>query len=221
MVVGELKRVSVLEVAAATTTVRSPGVHLSDLIALVMATIDASIYGPDAREFDPLDRANWQQMGFLFEELLTKLFAARTFARPDCQVIRAAEISVREGQTDIYLTPDWLGLDAHGVFLGESKLTWKSMSLWVPPVDVALRAKWRPDTALWDKKFIAWLFQIRGYLYALNLDRVLLSILFVNGTYDRRFVPELVEIPIQFTARELSDNWRQLVGMGRKAGLIV
>lgn len=174
---------------------RSPGVHVSDLIALHMSKLYPDLY--DTSALPEQTGENWKRMGFLWEDVLTQFFAAKI--RDAAHVTRASEL-VLDG---VIGTPDWITWDEAGVILGESKLTWKS----------------KRNFDLYDPKFLAWLFQMRAYCRMLETTRAALTVIWINSDYSR-FVPEVAQYDIVFTPQELVENWTMLLNTGRKAGLI-
>lgn len=203
MVVKELPREKLHAIAAASTGaeyVRSPGVHVTDLTKLVMLQIDPEKYGKD---YDPFDTQNWQQAGFVWEEVLTNLFAARRMhggVQNYTYLGRTGEVRL----DGIVGSPDGFGADPDGMALVESKQTWMS------------RRGFDLDSA----KFIAWKFQILAYLKMVELTRCYLAVFWVNGTYDR-YVPEFVEYRVDFTPVEIEENWTMLLNTGRRHKLLV
>jgi hypothetical protein len=202
MVVKELPRERALTILASSQSehVRSPGVHVTDLVKLVMAGIDPAKAKED---YDPTDSQNWQAMGLLWEEVLTNLYAARNL-HPGVQnytyLGRTGEVQM----AGVVGSPDGFGMDPDGLCGVESKLTWKS----------------RRGFSLDAPKFIAWKFQILAYGHMAGLTRYYLPVFWVNGTYDR-YVPELVEYKVDFTQRECEENWTMLVNTGKRHGLLL
>lgn len=181
---------------------RGRGVHVSDLVHEVMLRIDPERYG---RDMDKADSENWQEAGFLWEDMVTRAFVRAR--REQGHLIRAHEIQ-RDG---VYGNPDWFEFDDGGdgeFWLSETKATWKSAS----EFDAGT-----PEAALYSPKFVGYLIQVKAYAYMLDIPRVRLHILFMNGNY-KRYVPEVRSYELRFTEQELEDNWRQLINMGRKKG---
>lgn len=177
-------------------SVRSPGVHVTDLIGVHMARLYPDLYTRSA----PLPeeaKDNWMRMGFLWEDVLTQFFAAKI--RDAGNVVRATELTL----DGVIGTPDWLELDDAGLILGESKLTWKSAR----------------SFDLYAPKFLAWLYQIRAYCRMLETTRARLTVIWINGEYTM-FVPEVRQYDLTFTVQELGDNWTMLINAGKHAGLL-
>lgn len=206
MQVQELPREKLHAIAASTSAeyVRSPGVHVTDLTSLVMMGIDPDKYGtPDApKMYDEFDTQNWQQAGFVWEEVLTSIFSRRRLhagVQHYTYLGRTGEVKL----DGVIGSPDGFVMDPDGLALTESKQTWMS------------RRGFDLDSA----KFIAWKFQILAYLRMVELTRCYLAVFWVNGTYDR-YVPEFVEYRLTFTAREIEENWTMLLNTGKRHGLL-
>lgn len=199
-----LPRLTIRDLVQPDPMVRTKGVHVSDLVHEVMLRIDPARYG---RDMDQADSENWQEAGFLWEDMVTRAFVRAR--REKGNLIRAHEVQ-RDG---VYGTPDWFEFDdGHDgvLWLSETKATWKSAS----EFDAG-----SPESALLSSKFVGYLIQVRAYCYMLDIPRVRLHILFMNGNY-KRYVPEVRSYSLTFGPEELSDNWRQLLNMGRKKGWI-
>lgn len=196
----KLAAISIKDVLGATDTVRSLGVHVTDLIALVIKKIDPDLY---AAEYDPLTRENWMHAGFLWERVLTRVF------QPD-HALRASELYV----DGVYLTPDWIEYEDNGVvpmlLVGESKATWKTARGFDQPT---------PAAGLDMIKFLAWKLQIMAYCYAVQMLAARLHVLFINGEY-RPEIPEVRSYLLEFAQHELDENWQMLLNTGKKAGLL-
>jgi hypothetical protein len=196
-----LPRLTIRDLVQPEKMVRAPGVHVSDLVKEVMLRIDPERYG---REMDKADSENWQEAGFLWEDMVTRAFVRAR--REKGNLIRGSEISL-DGVSG---NPDWLEWDDDpfsDLWLSETKATWKSASEFDAGV----------ESALYSKKFVGYTIQVMAYAHMLHIPRVRLHILFMNGNY-QRYVPEVRSYSIRFTAQELEDNWRQLINMGRKKG---
>lgn len=118
-------------------------------------------------------------------------------------VDRAGEFRTAEG---IYFTPDLL-IDEPITRIGEVKLTWMS-SRDVP----------RESARAFPPKFDKYFTQIKGYCHGLGIPHARLYSLFVNGDY-RGYTPEMLAWDIEFSARELQENWTMLMHYARKRGM--
>jgi hypothetical protein len=202
VVVTELaKRDALKEVRALSTSdefVRTPGCHVTAVITHVMQAIDPEYPGSDLPE-ESLN--NMMAAGFVWEELLTKLFARRIN-----HVGVAYQYLCRPGEVEkdgIIGSPDGVGVDEDGPCLVESKLTWKS----------------RRGFDLDAFKFLAWKYQVLAYGYLMDLSRCYMPIFFVNDQYDK-YVPSFPEYRIDMTVREQRENWTMLKNMARHKGLV-
>lgn len=111
-------------------------------------------------------------------------------ARSPCDLIQF------ETEMDgVLLSPD--GLDTASGTLWECKFTWKSIARSPPD------GNWR------------WMAQVMAYCLALRAQRALLAALYVCGDY-RPPAPQMVFLDLEFTQRELLENWR-MVQQGRAA----
>ena len=94
----------------------------------------------------------------------------------------------------------------NGVFrLGEFKLTWMSLS----------RSK-----GLRDPKFDKWFCQMKAYCYHLGTQHARLYAFFVCGDYtdmSPQFPPPW---DIEFTQKELQEEWNTLLRHARKKGML-
>lgn len=194
-----LPRLTIRDIVRPVPMDRSHGVHVSDLVREVMLRVDPKTYG---REMAQADTENFQESGFFWESLMSGAFASAR--REGGNLLRAWEVQ-RDG---IYGTPDWFEFDDDGLWLSETKATWKSAR----EFDAG-----GIENAFLSPKFVGYLMQVRAYCYLLEIPRVRIHILFMNGNYDR-FIPEVRSYELIFTDTELSENWRQLVNAGRKKG---
>lgn len=60
--------------APPTTLVRSPGCHVSEIVKKILVKLDPKRYGTEQQDEDT---KNWQEAGFLWEQILGKAFAER------------------------------------------------------------------------------------------------------------------------------------------------
>jgi len=113
---------------------------------------------------------------------------------------RPGEFTTDEG---IIGSPDLLIFNGHEK-IGEIKLTYYSAS-----------------TDLSDPKFGKWLTQVMGYGHYLQIPRVRFYVLFVNGAYrEGKRDPVLRVYDIEFSNRELKENWDMLMNHARQKNLI-
>lgn len=176
--------------------VRAPGCHVSDITKAMMVRLDPKRYGKDQQDEDS---KNWQEAGFLWEDILGGAFASRALVDSKIQGSRwrPGEVSL-DGITG---SPDSCECgvqdDDPPVVIGEYKATWKSCR----GIDLPT-----PGAGLIDTKFLGYVLQMQAYCKMVGTTRARLYILFVNGDYDR-YVPQLRCYQIDFTERELNEQW--------------
>lgn len=197
--------------------VRTPGIHMSDLYGSYYKALDPKRY--DKRDADgnplPFDQCR-MEMGSAFEEALEPVIRKRiiTAERPgeyatqharDCVHVR---IRVRPGDAPcpcgagIIYTPDHFLFN--GVFrLGEFKLTWMSIG-----------------KGIRDRKFDKWFCQMKLYCYHLGTPYARLYAFFVCGDYTDMSPMFPPPWDIEFTQKELQEEWFNVLRHGRKKGLL-
>lgn len=190
---------------------RTPGVHVTDVIYQgIMPGVDAARYGPTAKRmaFAEADRENWQEVGFLWEEMLSAAFARRAETRPDeADVIRMrpGELSARGiiGSPDalVYGLADFPDIDPERPIVEEYKMTWKSAK----------------GFDLYDKRYLPWLLQIKSYLVIAQAREARLYVCHINGGYDG-YIPEVKVHRLQFTGQDLGDHWLMMLNACRALG---
>lgn len=210
MISAQLPPITLRDLVAANpdSVNRSPGLHVTQVIYQgIMPSVDPAKFGPDAkRNFTEANTENWQEAGFLWEEALSGIFAARALSQSGDGVtrFRPGEIVSPEG---IIGSPDALvyGLtdfpDVPAAVLEEYKCTWKSAK----------------NFDLYDKRYLGWLIQIRCYCCLAGTTEARLYVLHINGGYDG-YIPEVAGWRLQFTPAELADQWRQIVNTAKHKG---
>lgn len=123
------------------------------------------------------------EIGFAFEELLSRR------SPPTRGLIQQASVE-KDG---VKGTIDVLDTRSTPWIVGESKATWMS-------------AKQTPD----GSKMQHWRWQIMGYCHMVETPRATLEVLFVNGDYKPQ-EPCFKAWEMEFTGRELKDNWTMLL----------
>jgi hypothetical protein len=193
------------------STSRTPGLHVTDIIQIILRKIDPSRYGGNmAEKYTQETRENWQEAGFLWEELLSKLFAERLREGTEGGIVRFRPGELRVD--GILLSPDAAvfgldpipGCDPDAPVLEEYKATYKSSK----------------DFDLYDKRYIGWLLQMQAYCHALGTNRARLYVWHVNGDYKGGRLPEVAGFELSWTRQELAQQWASLLNTARKEGMI-
>ena len=185
---------------------RSPGLHLTQITGHIMRQLAPKRYG---RDMPKADSENYQEAGFVWEDVLGLAFARRALAeRPGVIRFRPPEVT----RDDVAGSPDALtsGVqpDDPEIVVEEYKFTWKSARNVDSP---------EPGAGLLDEKFLGYLLQMQGYCAMVGTTRARLYIFFVNGTY-QAMVPETRAYQFDFTHRELEERWRSYLNTARKEG---
>lgn len=181
------------------TAPRSKGLHVSTIYRDIEHTMNGD--RPPDSELSPSELkrlGNYRAMGFAWERAiehsLVDAFATGT-------VIRPGEFTL----DGIHCTPDLFDIEDYA--LEEWKATWRSMN--------------RIDRAgiynALDKDFWVWGVQMKAYLRVLQTRRARLRVFFVNGDY-RESGPRTRGWQLDFTQKELDDNWAMLVNHARRRG---
>mgnify|MGYP001610565170 FL=1 len=168
----------------ASDLVRSPGLHMSDLYGSLYEALEPDRFKPDS-EPNPL----MLFLGTAFEQHLE-----RVIARCGHVVTRPGEFVTPEG---IAFSPD--GIVENGILrVIEYKLTWQSAKDYL-----------NLNTTQFPPKADKWLTQLKAYCYHLETQHGRLYVYFVNGVY-RPMLPMLLVWDIEFSRRDLVDNWTML-----------
>ena len=215
--------------------VRSPGLHMSDLYGSLYKHLNPKRY--DKRDAEgnslPFDELR-MELGSAFEEALEPVLRQRLVGteRPGEFVTQHAAYCPKRITTvvigdapcfcgaGVIYSPDHFLFN--GVFrLGEFKLTWMTIA-----------------SGLRDRKFDKWFCQKKVYCHHLDTPHARLYAYFVNGhgKWEWYKVPDvwnpnhpeglcppgplLLAWDIEFTQKELDNEWSVLVRHGRKVGLI-
>ena len=196
--------------------IRTSGLHLSDIYNSLYKKLNPERY--DRRDsvgnpipFDPVAG----EFGTAFEEVLEPVLRRRIISaeRPgefvtqhtsDC-IYRRTTVKVGDsvcacGAGVIY-TPDHFFFN--GVFyLGEFKTTRMSSA-----------------KGLTDRKFDKWFCQIKAQCFHLKTLYARLYVFFILGDWTDKS-PEFRAWDIEFTEKELTEEWRMLLAHGKREGLI-
>jgi hypothetical protein len=174
---------------------RTPGLHMSDIYGDLFKLLDPKRYDKRDAKGNPLPwNMLYLETGTAFEEIIEAAIAKRLRGE------RPGEFRTQDGTNVIY-SPDHFIFDGDIFRLGEFKLTWLS------------------NTGITDPKFDKWFVQMKAYCHHLMTPYARLYTQFVNGNY-KPPVPELCAWDIEFSNRELIDNWNMLKRHGQRKGLI-
>jgi hypothetical protein len=175
---------------------RHPGPHVSDIIR-DMANI--ALYPGERKPFEELTdgerkrMGNYVNMGFIWERIIEKVLAQQFFGEGN--TFRPGEI-VLDG---IAGNPDGVSSDWA---VEEFKATWRSSG-----------------RGIGDPSFWTWFVQIKAYCQMLAATRANLRVFWVNGNY-RESGPQTSFYAVEFTERELQENWNMLLNHARQRGML-
>ena len=177
---------------SAETHVRTPGLHLTDILYPMMEEQGET---PDRPDLTKEDLEGYRAVGFLWERVLvralTDMYGENSF------VLRLGEFT-KDG---VIFTPDAILIRATcPPSLEEWKCTWTSS-----------------NRAIGDRK--QWWIQIMAYCHALDLDEATVRVLYINGTW-RPPIPRTRHYRATFNKRELVENWDMLLNYARSKGMI-
>lgn len=174
---------------------RSAGLHVSTIIGAILEERGESNVRADLAAADLDDYA---AVGFLWERTLTRALNVMHSEDQESGMLRLGEFQ-KDG---IYFTPDGVMLNAAGSkpMLEEWKCTWTSC-----------------NKLLEDRK--KWMYQIKAYCYALDLDTAILRVLYINGTW-RPPIPCTRHYRLEFSRRELAENWMEILNFAKAKGML-
>ncbi len=174
---------------------RSPGLHMSAIYNDLFQDLEPKRFTRGGTP-DPVRMA----AGFCLEEMLEEGLKRRHAERP-------GEFLTSEG---IAYSPDLIIFNG-SMRLGEIKLTWMS-SKEVP----------RCAANTFPPKFDKWLTQMKAYCHHLETNHARLLAFFVNGDYrfGKGSGPEMLAWDLEFSARELRDNWSMLLNHAKSKGML-
>lgn len=186
--------------------VRTAGLHMSDIYGSFYQELEPKKYKGDRV---PGLMEAYQGAGMALETALEQGLKDRLSIDSG----RPGELEHREKgiATPILFSPDLIIFN--GVSrLGEIKLTWMS-SREVPREDI--------DSNTFPKKFDKYFSQMMAYCHCLQTPYARLYGFFVNGTWDRkRMQPEFLGWDIEFSPREIRDEWSMLINHARSVRLL-
>lgn len=181
---------------------RTPGLHMSDIYGSLYKKLEPNRYGRG--DIDKATKDAYMVVGLSLEEMLEEGLRARL---AESGGGRPGEFVTTEG---IIYSPDLIIFNSH-TRLGEIKLTWMS-SREVP----------REPANGFPPKFDKYFTQMMAYCYHLETSHARLIACFVNGDYDKRkgMKPELLAWDLEFTSRELKENWAMLKNHAVHEGML-
>jgi hypothetical protein len=180
---------------------RSKGLHMSEIYNDFHAQLNPKKYGQPMADST---KHAYYGAGFALEASLEEGLKARLskdsgrpgeFVEPEYGIIYSPDLIIFNGVTR----------------LGEIKLTWMS-NRGVP----------REKGNHFPPKFDKYLTQMKLYCRCLETPYARLYAYFVNGNWDRKNMrPEFLAWDIEFTKRELNEEWSMAINHAKDRGLIV
>ncbi len=184
---------------------RTPGLHMSDIYGDLYSDLEPKRYVRGS----PLDPVRLEA-GLAWEDILEKAVADHLAERP-------GEITSEEG---IICSPDLI-IYSETIRVGEIKLTWLSCS--EMPMEEVANGRFPP-------KFDKYMTQMKAYCHVLDTPYARLLGFFVNGGYEflrkankgKRLppTPQMLAWDIEFTKRELDDEWAVLMRHARNKRML-
>jgi hypothetical protein len=184
----------------------TPIAHGLNLIAQPHSTRSAGLHVSDLynglyQELEPTRFVAGSQpnvikmaMGLAWEQYLeTQLISQGV------QAERPGEFITPEG---IAFSPDLLLINGH-TRVGEIKLSYMSNR-----------------EGIESPKFSKWLVQAKAYCHNLQIPKARFYVLYVNGNYRDNKNPDMHALDIDFSSRELKENWTMLTNFGRSKGML-
>lgn len=189
-----------LVAANADSAARTPGLHVTDIIAVIMAAVDPAKARRNQTAFTQTELENYQELGFLWEDLLSKVFARRAADRSEDGAVRWRPGEVTKD--GIIGSPDGVVAYTTGAIVGEEyKCTWKSSK----------------EFDLYDKRYLKWLIQMQAYCHLLDLRTYDLHVLHLNGDWTD-YVPQVRSYRLTFGDAEIADQWTSLKNTAQRQG---
>lgn len=184
---------------------RAPGLHLSDIIKKLMFERDKK-FNPDS----PLDMMRIDA-GHTWEEIVSHALARRHRLANEPYAGHRPEPFQYDG---VWMSPDWVNPDSE----------------W--PLEEWKATKTSSKSSIEERQWY-WMPQILGYAYGLwrtnqmKVPAALIRVWYVMGdwsfdnkTNDLTLLRDYYEFEVEFSQRELEENWRSLIQAARKYGLI-
>jgi hypothetical protein len=104
-------------------------------------------------------------------------------------------------------------IECDGISGTPDRVTWEPFRI------IELKCRWmaaRKFDSL-ERNFFLELMQIKSYCYMIGTDEAELHVFFVAGDW-RPPVPQSRSVLLEFTERELAENWQQIISHSRKKG---
>jgi hypothetical protein len=178
---------------------RSEGLHASQIWEDISKSVLEKPRSPLAAD----KLAEFGTIGFIWERVLERTLAA---IMVDNDIDHGRYMRPGEQCVDgIYLTPDYCDLNFNGNWVHgveEWKVRWCS---------------YRKADDL-EKNFWKVMVQEKAYCYALQTPYSRLRMLFLVGDWRGDITPKLREFELEFTSRELQENWSMLTNHARRKG---
>ena len=188
---------------------RAEGLHVS------------AIYGRLLKKLDPKRFGNWtgpghveeydftrMELGMSFEPVIERELKRRVTQNlpggawrpePFVHMVQSPSTGL---WVPLHYSPDLFCDDDGDVILGEIKLTWMSNRQFRFPPEGANHV---------DPKYDKWFIQIKAYCYMLGMTKCRLYVYWVCGDYTDKSPEFRYHYDIEFSARELHDNWNMLI----------
>lgn len=198
--------------------VRTPGLHMSAIYGSLYQKLEPKRFTEAVTDDAKAAKAVRMEVGTAFEEVLEEALASRIFGdRPGEYVTQHADTcrlfrrTVGVGDdpclcgAGVIYSPDHLIFEEGISRLGEFKCTWMSVRYGIE-----------------DRRFDKWFCQMKAYAYHLRTRHARLYAMFINGDYSFKPPygdPHIQAWDIEFTARELENNWTMLHRHGLKEGM--
>lgn len=179
---------------------RAPGLHASDLYGAYYRDTEPKRYDKRGKNNERLEaRPENLAMGLAWERYLEERLVASGI-----DAHRPEEQHAEEDGVELSYNPDLFIFEDDGLRGGEIKLTFMSET-----------------DAFDDPKFNKWHSQMMIYGHLLEIPKWRLYGLFAAGDYKKQRDPVLRAFDVEYTAREMREEWQTMVRHGRHKGLIV
>jgi hypothetical protein len=169
--------------------------HMSDIYGRYYELWDKRKFNQDIQDAKPL----YMEAGLAFESLLEDALKKRLAGERPGELVT---------ENNIVYSPDLIIFDSGITRLGEIKVTWMSLK------DI-------PDEECnsFPPKFNKYFTQMMLYCHALETPYSRLIGFFVNGNY-KPPAPQLRAWDIEFTKREIDEEWRKMMNFARTEGML-